>query len=251
MSEFNWTCPFCQFAQTVITQKFHQHTQEFSVGTNSNGEYGMQVRAIGCSNPNCKEVTVTASLGKVRYGGGSYRLVHVMSSHKLKPESNAKALPSYVPKAIVEDYIEACRIRDLSPKASATLSRRCLQGIIRDYCGISKSRLIDEIETLRTEVENGKAAVGVTPQSVDAIDAVRSIGNIGAHMEKDINVIVDVDPEEAQALIELIEGLVEDWYVARNVRQERFARVGRIAEEKRIQKDEAVKQIAGSAVQEQ
>ena len=29
-----------------------------------------------------------------------------------------------------------------------------------------------------------------------AIDAVRSIGNIGAHMEKDINLIVDVDPEE-------------------------------------------------------
>ena len=34
--------------------------------------------------------------------------------------------------------------------------------------------------------------------------AVRKVGNIGAHMEKDINVIVDVDPDEAQHLIGLI-----------------------------------------------
>jgi hypothetical protein len=33
---------------------------------------------------------------------------------------------------------------------------------------------------------------------VDAIDHVRKIGNIGAHMEADINVIVEVEPKEAQ-----------------------------------------------------
>jgi hypothetical protein len=33
------------------------------------------------------------------------------------------------------------------------------------------------------------------PENVHAaIHAVRTIGNIGAHMEKDINLIVDVDP---------------------------------------------------------
>lgn len=34
---------------------------------------------------------------------------------------------------------------------------------------------------------------------------VREIGNIGAHMEADINVIIDVDPDEAQILIDLVE----------------------------------------------
>jgi len=38
----------------------------------------------------------------------------------------------------------------------------------------------------------------VDPLTWEAIDAVRKLGNIGAHMEKDINVIVDVDPEEAE-----------------------------------------------------
>ncbi|MGT2429378.1 hypothetical protein ACU4HD_12705 [Cupriavidus basilensis] len=44
----------------------------------------------------------------------------------------------------------------------------------------------------------------------DSIEAVRKIGNIGARMEKDIDVIVDVEPEEAGLLIGLIESLIDD-----------------------------------------
>ena len=79
----------------------------------------------------------------------------------------------------------------------------------------------------------GKAASGVTLESVEAIDSVREVGNIGAHMEKDIDVIVDVDPNEAQALIELIEMLIDEWYVAREVRNARLAKVKAIADEKK------------------
>ena len=53
----------------------------------------------------------------------------------------------------------------------------------------------------------------------DAIDAVRKVGNIGAHIEKDINVIIDVEPREAELLIGLIEMLLKDWYVVREERQ--------------------------------
>jgi hypothetical protein len=64
-------------------------------------------------------------------------------------------------------------------------------------------------------------------------ESVRSIGNIGAHMEKDINLIIDVEPEEAQALIELTETLFQEWYVGRHERQQRLARVAKIAGEKK------------------
>jgi uncharacterized protein DUF4145 len=94
----------------------------------------------------------------------------------LIPESSAKVQPDFIPKAIVEGYTEACRINDLSPKASAILARRCLQGMIRDFCGIQKARLIDEIKELRTQIDGNRAPRGVTPESVDAIDAVREIG---------------------------------------------------------------------------
>jgi hypothetical protein len=104
--------------------------------------------------------------------------------------------------------------------------------MIRDFCGITKSRLIDEIDALRAAVDKGSAPLGVSGDSIDAIDGLRKIGNIGAHMEKDINVIVDVDPNEAQALIELIESLFEEWYIARDKRQRRFAKVAEVATQK-------------------
>jgi Domain of unknown function (DUF4145) len=143
----------------------------------------------------------------------------------LLPPSSAKPQPDYIPQAIRDDYYEACAIRDLSPKASATLTRRCLQGMIRDFCSISKKRLIDEINALRALVKAGQAPIGVQHDSVEAIDHVREIGNIGAHMEADINVIVDVDPDEAQILIGLVELLFAEWYIARDARQRAFAKL--------------------------
>ena len=65
---------------------------------------------------------------------------------------------------------------------------------------------------------------------------MRQIGNIGAHMQKDINLIIDVDPDEAQTLIELIETLFDEWYVEREKRKKRFAKIGAIAAAKDEQK---------------
>lgn len=87
-----------------------------------------------------------------------------------------------------------------------------------------KGRLFDEIEALEDKID---------PDTWAAIDAVRKIGNIGAHMEKDINEIIDVDPEEAQLLIELIETLIKDWYIARFKRQEHLAKIKAAADSKK------------------
>jgi hypothetical protein len=148
---------------------------------------------------------------------------------KLRPASFRKPQPASVPKVLADDYYEACAIRDLSPKASATLSRRCIQGMIRDFCGITKNRLIDEIVALEKLSDEGSAPKGVEPETVDAIDHVRKIGNIGAHMEKDINVIVDVDPGEAEALTDLIELLFDEWYVARDKREAKLKKIQQIS----------------------
>lgn len=145
----------------------------------------------------------------------------------MHPLSSANQFPEYVPKVIRADYEEACSILNLSPKASATLSRRCLQGMIRDFWGISKSTLFEEIAALKDKVPASQW---------QAIDAIRSIGNIGAHMQKDINVIIDVDPNEAKQLISLIELLIDKWYIARHDEEELFNNITSIADTKRIKK---------------
>ena len=85
----------------------------------------------------------------------------------------------------------------------------------------------DEINELKTKID---------PPLWDAIDAVREVGNIGAHMQKDVSVIVNVAPGEAQQLIELVEVLFEDFYVARHQREQRVKRAAALGERKKSEK---------------
>jgi hypothetical protein len=150
-------------------------------------------------------------------------------SWNLKPQSSAIPQPDYIPDQIKDDYYEACSILSLSPKASATLSRRCLQGMIRDFWGITKNRLIDEINELKNQSK-------INTSTLDSIDAIRQIGNIGAHMEKDVNLIVDIDENEAELLIRLLEDLFQDWYVNKHEQEERSLKLRQIADAKQAAK---------------
>lgn len=215
MSDFNWTCPHCERAVTISSGRIStdNHVLYFE---NAEGRRSFSSRFIVCPNPQCRKFTLTASLHESTRGPDGERFIKKVEEWSLVPNSKAKTFPSYIPQAILDDYREACLIRDLSPKASATLARRCLQGIIRDFWAAKPGRLVDEIDQIRPHVD---------PLTWEAIDAVRKLGNIGAHMEKDINVIVDVDPEEAALLIGLIETVLREWYVAR---EERKIRMGAI-----------------------
>ncbi len=226
-TSFSWTCPYCNRAATITGENFSSNLSTFNDG-NKDGALGIRWRATTCPNPQCREYELSAALHKVEYtGSGPAQKNPPLMQWQLRPRSNAKPFPSYVPLGIIADYEEACQIRDLSPKAAATLARRCLQGAIRDYWGIRRDRLIDEINDLKGRVD------GSTWQ---AIDAVRSIGNIGAHMEKDIDVIVDVDPNEAQLLLGLIEILLKEWYVARHEREEHLQSIIALAGVKKAER---------------
>jgi len=234
--KFNWTCPYCNRDSTITDSNFTSGIHFFNHG-NKVGPLGLRTQAITCPNDECKEYSITATLHE------SYQTSHsrgiedaILMSWSMKPNSLAKQFPEYIPKAILDDYSEACLIKELSPKASATLSRRCLQGIIRDFWKCKKGRLVDEINSIQEKVD---------PITWQAIDSVRSIGNIGAHMEKDINLIIDVEPEEAQLLIGLIEILIKDWYISRHERQLHLESIIGVAKQKAEEKsNKKIKQDA-------
>jgi hypothetical protein len=213
---FSWTCPFCDRPATITAYSTSYESHRFNQD-NKDGDLIIRTEAVVCPNPLCREYKLVASLHKATFNGSSWTYTKKpVEEWQLRPRSMSKPFPDYIPRAILDDYKEACLIVNDSPKASATLSRRCLQGIIRDFWKISKPRLIDEIKGLEGKID---------VNTWRAIDGVRSVGNIGAHMEKDINLIVDVDPEEAKTLIGLIEFLLEDWYVARHGREEHMQKV--------------------------
>jgi hypothetical protein len=245
---FNWVCPFCQHAQTVIGEAYNQTITPFYLKNMAEDELALERTAIVCSNADCRRTTVKVRIGNYETFSNTYSIRYELFEHTIRldeflaPRGSAKPQPDYIPAPIVEDYTEACLIRELSPKASATLIRRCLQGMIRDFAKISKPTLFKEIEALRAAVDDGTADRAISSETVDAIDQVRGIGNIGAHMEKDIDLIVEVDPGEAQALIELVEMLFEEWYGARHRRQTKLAHIADIAQDKK-----AVKGVLGAA----
>jgi hypothetical protein len=221
---FNWTCPYCDHAATITDTNYsndcHVYKEKGDISV------GIWTTVITCPNEKCRDRTIKARLQPATYGGANMRAVptgKVIEAWNLKPRSNAKPFPDYIPKPLRDDYTEACLIADLSPKASATLCRRCLQGIIRDFWGITKPKLFDEIDALKTAID---------PSTWAAIDAVRKIGNIGAHMEKDVNIVIDVEPEEAQLLIALIETLFKDCYIARHDRTEHLNAIVAAAQKK-------------------
>jgi hypothetical protein len=240
-TNFNWTCPYCNCPQIVTDSNWFETSGKVRNPPGEFGRVAYRINSVTCQNTQCRRMTLEAALyHRTDYtGGDSYQTNDLIATWHLLPESSAKPQPDFIPEAIRNDYVEACRIRDLSPKASATLARRCLQGMIRDFAKISKNRLVDEIKALAAAIESGVAPAGVTPESVEAIDKVREIGNIGAHMEKDVDLIVDIEPGEAQVLIELIEMLFNEWYVARHIRQERLARIATVSAEKKLALEQA------------
>lgn len=220
---FHWECPYCG-KSSVITDKLHSQSNHAFACGNKDGYLGVVTRVIVCASPECRNYEITGALYSTYANGTIKDISDPISRWKLKPQSNAKPYPDYIPAPVRQDYEEACLIKDLSPKASATLARRCLQGMINDYWSISRRTLYDEIKALEEKVD---------PLTWKAIDAVRSIGNIGAHMEKDINLIIDVDADEAASLIGLIEILIKDWYIARHERELQLKKIVGSAEDKK------------------
>lgn len=220
-------CPFCGQHSVVTDGTRYSFTIPLKfVHGNFWGDQGtLEVLQLICANSKCKESSFYFCV-KDNNKAVYLRMVYPDSV------SNIKEFPSYVPTAINNDYKEAQQIIQSSPKAAATLMRRCLQGMIRDYWKITgKANLKQEIDAIQNDID---------PTTWDAIEAVRSIGNIGAHMEKDVNLIIDVEQDEAELLLQLIEDLVGDWYITKHEREKRNNALKQAAQNKKNAKLQGV-----------
>lgn len=209
-----YVCPFC-----FHDQAYYSNSDYIQNGVCRNSstipekyqESSFTIHTFRCSNRSCQKISVTA------INRTTNKQIDIV------PQIVVKHYPEYIPKQIRQDYEEASMILDASPKAAATLLRRCLQGMIRDYWEIYRKNLNAEITALKDRV---------TSAQWKAIDALRKVGNIGAHMENDVNIIIDIEPDEAKKLLKLIELLLEKWYIARHDEEMLLADIEEIADAK-------------------
>jgi hypothetical protein len=195
-------CPHC-------TTNFHDDWQEFTF-VRSRGDsfyvyFGNSLvkwsyRTAICSE--CKHVIIEIAPHKDEKLIQDWRMVYPLGASRgpVSPE---------VPIEIKNDYVEACEVLPLSAKASAALSRRCLQNILRrEGYKVGSGDLAKEIDILL----NDKA---IPVKLRETIDAIRNFGNFSAHPVNDRTALqlIEVEPHEAEWCLEILEECFEHFYV--------------------------------------
>lgn len=233
MAGRNWACSSC--GRSVTLTSLDQDTGFLKAATYTGAAAGegfhVGYEVLRCPNPDCQQTDLTVHVTRARAGNNDrgtwvsddYTSPAGIGAFKFLPTSPAP-LSAHAPASVTEDYNEAYLIRDLSPKASATLARRALQGMIRDFWGVSKPRLHDELVSIKDRCD---------ADLYEALMAVKSVGNIGAHPERDVSAIVDIEEGEAQQLLDVLHLLDREWYIARAERQKRIASMTKLAQDKK------------------
>jgi hypothetical protein len=161
--------------------------------------------------PACSRIVIT--LGRmnkmVSKGGQAEWVPSGLTFVLVRPKAISRSpIPAEVPPRFADDYREACLVLPDSEKASAALSRRCLQDLLREKAGIKKDDLAKEIQ----QVLDSKQ---LPTHLADDLDAIRNLGNFAAHPLKSTNTgdIVDVEPHEAEWSLNVLEGLFDFYFV--------------------------------------
>src|SRR6266571_2015589 len=200
-------CPHC----LVTVHGSFSHT---FVGSDVDGDWA--VVSMVC--PACKRLVLLLARGTAVYNGRSHtpatfdHLGAITESRLVRPKGASRPpAPAEVTAgapSVAADYAEACLVLADSPKASAALSRRALQQLLRDKAGTTQRDLAPAIQ----EVLDSKQLPSHLARDPDA---VRNTGNFAAHPLKSTSTgaIIEVEPGEAEWNLDVLEGLFDFYFV--------------------------------------
>lgn len=126
----------------------------------------------------------------------------------VRPRASERPCPIEVPKKYSEDFKEATLVLSDSSKASAALSRRCLQNILKEEAKTKSKDLAEQIDEVITK--------NLLPSYLaDDLDAVRNIGNFAAHpiKSKQTGEVLPVEAGEAEWNLDVLEALFDFFFV--------------------------------------
>ncbi len=190
-------CPHC-------LESFHPQWEKTVcgyAGATEKYQYVWEVSRLTC--PACSAPVINLTMSH-DYGAATFpkKTWMVYPRGALRPPA-----PPDVPKEIAEDYNEACLVHSDSPKASAALSRRCLQHILSER-NVSKS------SNLSSAIDDALAS-GLPSHIASDLDAIRAVGNFAAHPQKAVATgeILPVESEEAEWNLDVLDALFDYYYV--------------------------------------
>ena len=202
-------CPYCGIA-------FHDSWDERAFResetpeTNEDG-IPLKIRWLVTSTkcPSCKNITINIIKQFVAMNNNQFVKENII---RVYPQNNFRIpTPVEIVGNIKNDYEEACNVLHISHKASAALSRRCLQAILREQ-GYNQKDLALQIEALLKEPDPTKSIPSSLRQTVDVI---RNFGNFSAHQmpDKASLEIIPVDEGEAEWCLDILDEMFDHYYV--------------------------------------
>lgn len=195
-------CPYC--SKEIYLEEEDQIDNQYDSNDNriTDKINGFIIRWGYC--PSCDNLIILKTNGFLYKNKEDTKFNEYGPDEFLFPKSCYRIIANEVPENYRIDFEEASSVLNLSPKASAALSRRLLQKILRWKLNISKSFLSAEIDEFMKIKD-------VPSYLIESVDAIRNIGNFAAHPLKDTNTgeIVDVEPGEADWLLDVIEALFD------------------------------------------
>ena len=162
--------------------------------------------------PSCNKLIITMHEGTAKYSrGGELIMTRIYTETVLYPQFSAG---HRLDEAIPQKY--AAIFKEISPRASAALSRYLLQLVLHEELGISKSDLVKEI----TDLENYPH---IPSSLVRSLQIFRRIANFGVHPKKSTNSaeIIEVGEGETEVMLQLLLELF-DFIFVKPKRQEEF-----------------------------
>jgi hypothetical protein len=196
-------CPHCRI-------EINEDFSEEYLGRDTQGYWS--ISKMKCPNPKCTKLIFELACGEEPrevYQQGIIGVKKINYKITVNPLTSSRPpVPSEVEEIFASDYKEACLILTFSPKASAALSRRCLQNILREKAGVKKGNLSSEIQQI---IDSNTLPFHLS----ESIDAIRNIGNFAAHPTKSTATgeIVEVETGEAEWLLDVIEALFDFYFV--------------------------------------
>jgi hypothetical protein len=210
-------CPHCAIAfraeprETAISSYPKRDDQSVT--------YGFKIRSMIC--PECHRMAIFLVHGYWQpQQGNSAATVHENVyegfERMVYPPSSVRVCPADVPINLKQDFEEACTVLSFSPKASAALSRRCLQQVLVEHQGAQG-------RDLQKQIEDFIATKHPPAYISDHLHAVRQIGNYAAHPQKDMSTgeLLPVATGEAEWNLEVLESLFDFVFVQPSLAKKR------------------------------
>lgn len=206
-------CPYCA---TTVHMNWSETTLENKHSEESYLRDGYAIQYGFC--PECCNLVIQLQHGmSLGWNENGYWVDQIDEEQLIYPRyATARKLHEFIPHQYAELFRESEEVNNISPRASATLSRYLLQMLLHEELHIHKRNLEEELKEL-------EGMNNVPSKLVSMLQIMRRIANFGAHPKKSTNSseIVEVEEGESAIMLDLLEE-VFDYIFVKPKQQEDF-----------------------------